>query len=139
VFTDHTVTSRSGSGNGRGVSSTPLTTLKIETVAPMPSASVPIAASEKPGWRMSVRAPKRRSRIHPCIVIPSSTSERAVRRAIALHSPIACQATSATASTHSRARAAEPSASRPRSAKSCSMSGPNSARNPLGSSRRRAR
>ena len=47
---------RSGSGNGIGRSSTPLTTVNTATLAPIPSASVTIAAVVKPRLRSSVRA-----------------------------------------------------------------------------------
>jgi len=52
---------RSGSGNGSGLSRTPLTTLKIAVLAPMPRAIVRMATAEKPGFLMSSRAAKRRS------------------------------------------------------------------------------
>ena len=48
-------TSASASGYGSGRSSTPLTTLKIALVAPMPSARVRMAAIEKPGDFTSCR------------------------------------------------------------------------------------
>src|SRR6266540_3381616 len=52
-----TNTSRPGSLNGGGRSSTALTTLKIAVFAPMPSASVSTATAVKPGffssWRMA--------------------------------------------------------------------------------------
>ena len=41
--------SRSESGNGNGLSRTPLTTLKIAVVAPMPIASVSTVVSVNPG------------------------------------------------------------------------------------------
>ena len=41
---------------GSGLMSTLLTTVKIDVVAPMPSASVTIAAAAKPGCLRSVRA-----------------------------------------------------------------------------------
>ena len=47
--------SRSGSGYGRGVSSTLSTTLKIAVVAPMPRVSVRMAARLKPGLLASMR------------------------------------------------------------------------------------
>ena len=49
-------TTRSGSRNGSGLSSTPLMTLKIAVVAPMASASVNAAMNVKPGVRESLRA-----------------------------------------------------------------------------------
>ena len=45
----HTSTRRSASGNGSGFSSVLLITLKMVVLAPMPSASVSIATSAKPG------------------------------------------------------------------------------------------
>ena len=52
---------RSGSAHGSGRRSTAFTTLKMAAFAPMPSPSVSTATAAKPGWRPSVRAPKRRS------------------------------------------------------------------------------
>src|SRR6185436_877420 len=46
-----TPTSESGSVNGRGLSSTPLTTLKMAVLAPMPSARVRMATTVNPGVR----------------------------------------------------------------------------------------
>jgi hypothetical protein len=52
----HRFAMRSGSRyDGSGRSSTPLTTVKIVVVAPMPSPSVRIATAAKPGLRRSVR------------------------------------------------------------------------------------
>ena len=48
-----TRTMRSGLGKGSGFSSTPSTRLNIAVLAPMPSASTPIATSAKPGSRPS--------------------------------------------------------------------------------------
>ena len=45
-----TCTSLAGSAYGSGRSSTALTTLKMAVVAPMPSASVPIAVIANPGF-----------------------------------------------------------------------------------------
>src|SRR2546426_9327279 len=56
-----TITSRSGSMNGSGLSNTAFTTLKIAVFAPMPSASETTAMNEKPGFFVSVRNPYRRS------------------------------------------------------------------------------
>ena len=53
---------RSGSGNGSGRMRTPLTTLNIATVVPMPRVSVRIAAVVNAGARRSVRAHSWRSR-----------------------------------------------------------------------------
>src|SRR5262245_20816304 len=44
------MTSRSRSANGTGLSSTPFTTLKIAVLAPMPRASVRMAAVANPGF-----------------------------------------------------------------------------------------
>src|ERR687897_377847 len=44
------LTSRSGSSNGSGRRTTPLTTLKMAVVAPVASASVRMAAAAKPGF-----------------------------------------------------------------------------------------
>ena len=49
-------TTRSGSRNGNGLSSTPSMTLKIAVVAPMARASVNAAMIVKPGVRESFRA-----------------------------------------------------------------------------------
>ena len=46
---------RSGSGNGSGRSSTPLTTVNVATLAPIPSASVTIAAAVKRGFAQGAR------------------------------------------------------------------------------------
>src|SRR5712671_3283444 len=54
-------TRRSGCAKGRGRRSTALTTLKIAVFAPMPRASVQIAARVKPGTLNNVRSAKRRS------------------------------------------------------------------------------
>ena len=48
--------SRSGCGNGSGRNSTPLTTLNIATVVPIPSVNVAIAVKVNAGERRSVRA-----------------------------------------------------------------------------------
>ena len=45
----HTLSTRSGSGYGRGLSSTPLTTLKIAVLAPMPNARVSTIVTANPG------------------------------------------------------------------------------------------
>jgi hypothetical protein len=54
-----TLTRRSGSANGSGRSATPLITLKIALVAPMPTASVRTATIVNPGafrnWRIPYR------------------------------------------------------------------------------------
>ncbi len=55
-------TSRSGSGYGSGRRSTASTSAKSAVVAPMPSASVRVAASVKPGACRSRRAASDRSR-----------------------------------------------------------------------------
>src|SRR5262245_1999643 len=52
---------RSGSGNGRLRSRTPLTRLNIAALAPMPSASVSTATVVKPGALRRTRRPYRRS------------------------------------------------------------------------------
>jgi hypothetical protein len=52
-----TITSRSGSANGSGRSSTALTTEKIAELAPMPKASATTATSVKPGFFKSIRTP----------------------------------------------------------------------------------
>ena len=57
----HTITSRSGSVNGRRWNSTAFTTLKIAVLAPMPSASVTTTAAVKPGRRASDRNVNRTS------------------------------------------------------------------------------
>jgi hypothetical protein len=54
---------RSASGYGSGRRSTPLITLKIAVLAPMPRPSVRMNASEKPGIRGSVRRATRMSSI----------------------------------------------------------------------------
>src|SRR6478672_11853591 len=54
---------RSASGYGNGRSSTPLMTLKIAVLAPMPRPSVRMKASEKPGIRGRVRRARRMSSI----------------------------------------------------------------------------
>ena len=59
----HSPTSRSGSGKGSGFSRTPLTTLKMAVLAPMPSASVTSVARVKAGVRSRRRAACRTSRI----------------------------------------------------------------------------
>ncbi len=51
------VTRRSGSGYGRGSSSTPSMTENSAVLAPMPSARVKSATAVKPGLRRSTRAP----------------------------------------------------------------------------------
>ena len=56
------MTSRSGSANGGGRSSSAETTLNIVVVAPMPSASVRIATTATPRIRSSVLTAYRRSR-----------------------------------------------------------------------------
>src|SRR5262245_34871916 len=60
-------TRRSPSPYGSGLSSTPLMTLKIAVLAPMPRPSVRIAISVKPRCFSSVRTPKRRSFINSSI------------------------------------------------------------------------
>jgi hypothetical protein len=50
-------TRRSGSGNGSGLSSVSLMTLKMVVLAPMPRASVRIATIVKPGLRFRFRKP----------------------------------------------------------------------------------
>src|SRR6266540_1977746 len=69
----HSVTSRSGSGYGSGLSNTPLMMLKIAVFAPMPSASVSTATAVKPGFFNSWRKAnlrsfitKRHHRINSC-------------------------------------------------------------------------
>jgi len=47
--TSPSVTSRPGSGNGNGLSSTPSTMEKMAVLAPMPKASVSTAVSVNPG------------------------------------------------------------------------------------------
>jgi hypothetical protein len=54
---ERAIISRSGSGNGRGLRRTALTTLKIAVVAPIPSASATTATTAKPGLLASVRMP----------------------------------------------------------------------------------
>ena len=54
-FSLHVSTTRSGSAKGSGSSSTPLTTLKIDVLAPIPSAIVKMATNVKPGLRRSER------------------------------------------------------------------------------------
>ena len=49
-------TSRFACGKGSDRSNTPSTTLNTAVLAPMPSASVTMAASVKPGLRASVRS-----------------------------------------------------------------------------------
>ena len=51
----HTIASRSGAGYGSGRSSTPLATLKIALLAPIPSAIVNSAVAVNPGVRRSIR------------------------------------------------------------------------------------
>ena len=48
-------TSASGSSKGRGFSKTPLTTVKIAVLAPMPSASVSTETAVNKGVRASLR------------------------------------------------------------------------------------
>ena len=55
------ILSAPGSWKGSGFSSTPLTTVNIAVVVPMPSASVARATATKPGWRRRERSAKRRS------------------------------------------------------------------------------
>ena len=50
------MTSRSGSGNGTGFSSTELTTEKIAVFAPIPSARAATAAKLKPGLCQTIRS-----------------------------------------------------------------------------------
>src|SRR5829696_895529 len=52
-------TSESASGNGRGLSRTPLTTAKIAAFAPMPSARVTATVAVTPGVRASERIANR--------------------------------------------------------------------------------
>jgi hypothetical protein len=59
-------TSRSGSGYGSGSSTTRLSTVYMDAVAPIPSPSVSTTAAANPGRRRSERAPRRRSRNSPC-------------------------------------------------------------------------
>ena len=56
VKSSQSSTSRLGSVNGSGFSSTALTRLKIAVFAPMPSASVRIATPVNPGLPRSVRS-----------------------------------------------------------------------------------
>src|SRR4030081_1257500 len=63
----HTTTSRSGSLNGNGRSSTALTTLKIAVFAPMPSASVMTATAVNPGFFKSWRKANFRSFMAQCL------------------------------------------------------------------------
>ena len=80
-------------GNGSGSSSTPLTTLKIAVLAPMPNASVRMATIAKPGARTTLRTAQRTSwttRSNVCpdhmspvtsrTVVTSPNSRRAVAR-----------------------------------------------------------
>ena len=57
MFSIHT--SRSGSRNGNGRSSTAFTTLNIAVHTPMPSARVSTATAAKPGFLDSVRRRRR--------------------------------------------------------------------------------
>src|SRR6185436_1361791 len=57
-----TITSLSGSLNGRGRSKTPFTTLNIAVLAPMPTARTRMAISVKPGLLISPRSPYLKSR-----------------------------------------------------------------------------
>ncbi len=63
----HTTTSRSGSANGNGRSSTPFTTLNTALVAPIPIASVATAVSVNTGVFPSVRTAYRTSCSRLCI------------------------------------------------------------------------
>ena len=56
-----TYSSCSAFGYGSGRRSTPLTTLKIAVLAPMPSASVRTVSAANPGWRLRPRRAYRRS------------------------------------------------------------------------------
>ena len=56
------VTSRSGSGNGSGLSSTLFTTEKMAVLAPMPSVNAASAAAVKPGVCRNIRSECLRSR-----------------------------------------------------------------------------
>src|SRR5262249_52878002 len=69
-----TCTSRSGWRYGSGCSSTAFVTLKIATVAPMPSASVAIAVSANAGFLRNVRAAKIRSDQNASMLRPSGKS-----------------------------------------------------------------
>src|SRR5437879_3690193 len=55
------MTSRSAAGKGNDRSTTPLTTLKMAVVAPMPSASVSTATAVKPGFFTNCRTANLRS------------------------------------------------------------------------------
>src|ERR1039458_325653 len=59
--TSCTATNRSASGQESGRSNTPLKTVKMAVLAPMPRASVRIATTAKPGLRINVRSAYRMS------------------------------------------------------------------------------
>src|SRR5208282_5715822 len=57
AFCSRTSTMCDGSGNGSGRKSTPLTTVKIAVLAPIPSARVKMATAAKPAFLMRTRTP----------------------------------------------------------------------------------
>src|SRR6266705_698725 len=66
----HTITSLSGWLKGNGRRSTALIKLKMELLAPIPSARVRTATTVKPGLFASVRQPYRKSCKNPFIRLP---------------------------------------------------------------------